>query len=119
MLGIAYIVDGQPRLKWPANERTIASLPEGVEYTLVTEEEADIWGEKHRPEAEIAAEVRTRRDALLAETDYLAMPDYPLTEAQAEAVRAYRQALRDITEQEGFPRDVVWPDKPELRRNDD
>ena len=32
----------------------------------------------------------------IAETDYLAMPDYPLSDEDKAAVMAYRQALRDI-----------------------
>lgn len=59
--------------------------------------------------AHAAASVRTERDALLRATDYFVMPDYPLTGAAKEALLVYRQALRDITRQEGFPYDVVWP----------
>ena len=53
---------------------------------------------------------RTRRDrdALLSETDVWALPDRTMSDAQI----AYRQALRDITSQEGFPLDVTWPVKP-------
>ena len=63
-------------------------------------------------ERDAADAARARRERLLAQTDYLAMPDYPLTDEQRKAVAAYRQALRDITEQEGWPRKVVWPEKP-------
>ena len=64
--------------------------------------------------AEASAQVRAQRDALLAETDHLVMPDYPLTDEQREAVKAYRQELRDVPQQEGFPLDVIWPKKPEV-----
>lgn len=33
-------------------------------------------------------------------------------EALTGAVKNYRQALRDVPEQEGFPFDIVWPEKP-------
>lgn len=56
-----------------------------------------------------AAEVRARRNALLAETDWMALSDVILS---AE-VATYRQALRDITAQPGFPNNVTWPAKPE------
>lgn len=59
-----------------------------------------------------AVEVRSQRDRLIAETDYLAMPDYPLSEEDRGIVTAYRQALRDVPTQEGFPREVVWPEAP-------
>lgn len=57
----------------------------------------------------IAAEyVRTKRNTLLAETDWWANSDVTMTDEQ----RAYRQALRDIPLQEGFPTNIVWPTKP-------
>ncbi|WP_018609440.1 tail fiber assembly protein [Uliginosibacterium gangwonense] len=62
----------------------------------------------------LATQVRARRDALIATTDYLVMPDYPITAKQLASVKAYRQALRDITTQAGFPADVVWPEVPEV-----
>lgn len=61
---------------------------------------------------EIAERVRRERDGKIAATDYLAMPDYPLCEEDRAVVTAYRQALRDVPTQEGFPRKVVWPDVP-------
>ena len=61
---------------------------------------------------DFAAEVREKRNQLIAETDYLVMPDYPLAEEKKAAVLAYRQALRDVPEQEGFPRQIDWPVKP-------
>lgn len=61
---------------------------------------------------EIAAQVRAKRDALLAETDFLMMPDYPLGEEDATALKTYRQGLRDVPTQEGFPTEITWPDFP-------
>ena len=40
------------------------------------------------------------------------MPDYPLSEGECAIVMTYRQALRDVPTQEGFPREVVWPEVP-------
>ena len=53
-------------------------------------------------------EIRAKRNSLLAETDYLALSDNTLSSDMA----AYRQALRDITSQSGFPASVTWPTKP-------
>lgn len=61
---------------------------------------------------ELASQVRAERDMKIAETDYLAMPDYPLSDEDKAAVMAYRQALRDVPAQDGFPREVVWPEAP-------
>ena len=63
---------------------------------------------------ELATRVRSKRDALLEETDYLAMPDYPSNPQNLEELKVYRQALRDVPKQEGFPRDVRWPDVPKF-----
>lgn len=54
--------------------------------------------------------VRDRRDALLAETDYLALSDNTLS----ADMTTYRQALRDITDHDNFPdlEDADWPTKP-------
>ena len=53
--------------------------------------------------------VRQARNEFLAETDLWGLSDYPATAEQT----AYRQALRDITSQAGFPTDITWPTKPE------
>lgn len=65
-----------------------------------------------RTTEEIAAQVRAKRDALLAETDFLMMPDYPLGEEDAAELKAYRQELRDVPTQDGFPTEITWPDFP-------
>lgn len=59
---------------------------------------------------ELAASVRAERDRRIAATDYLVMPDYPLDTDKLEEIKVYRQALRDIPQQLGFP----WngPDDP-------
>lgn len=55
-----------------------------------------------------AKSVRDERDRKLAETDWMALSDVTMSAEMA----AYRQALRDITAQEGFPHSVNWPVKP-------
>lgn len=84
---------------------------------------------------ELAAEVRTKRDALLADTDKdfvldrinLNIPEKVTASTMLNAVKdifavlgtvcsgemaKYRQALRDMPEQEGFPYNVKFPAKP-------
>lgn len=84
---------------------------------------------------ELAAEVRAKRDALLADTDKdfvldrinLNIPEKVTASTMLNAVKdifavlgsvcsgemaKYRQALRDIPEQEGFPYNVKFPRKP-------
>lgn len=61
-----------------------------------------------------AKAAREKRDHLLAETDYLLMPDYPISSEALVALKTYRQALRDVPEQSGFPKTIEWPSKPEV-----
>ena len=60
----------------------------------------------------LAASARQKRDRLIAATDYLVTPDYPIESDRLAKIKIYRQALRDIPEQSGFPRTITWPDKP-------
>lgn len=62
----------------------------------------------------LAENVRSERDRRLAETDWYMMPDYPADPETLEVVKNYRKALRDITLQSGFPRDVEWPVMPKV-----
>lgn len=60
------------------------------------------------PIEDASRNVRGQRDFLLSQTDWMALSDTGLTPEWA----AYRQELRDITSQPGFPMSVVWPTKP-------
>ena len=60
----------------------------------------------------LATQIRAKRNNLLSHTDYLMMPDYPISDDKRKLIEEYRQALRDIPEQSGFPRTITWPDKP-------
>ena len=56
-------------------------------------------------------EVRQKRNQLLSETDWMVAVQFE-TQVVNPALTSYRQDLRDITSQVGFPLDVVWPVKP-------
>lgn len=78
-------------------------------YIPPTQEELD---------AQAAASVRGQRDYLL-QTEVDPIVSNPLrwgslSDEQQLAFTVYRQNLLDITEQEGFPHNVVWPTKPEV-----
>ena len=62
-------------------------------------------------DADAAAAVRSKRDGLLAETDFYALSDVTMS----EDMKTYRQALRDITAHSNFPHNLTdddWPEKP-------
>ena len=61
-----------------------------------------------KPEAEAAAAIRGIRDDKLRDTDWAALQDVTMSEEMA----TYRQALRDVPQQDGFPYNVVWPTQP-------
>ena len=66
------------------------------------------WVISNRPIEEAEASVRAKRTALLKETDWLALNDVAMNWEWA----TYRQGLRDITKQSGFPFSIIWPVKP-------
>ena len=59
--------------------------------------------------------IRRQRDTFIKESDWRAVSDRELEPEWKE----YRQALRDITKQEGFPHDVKWPKDPDGNTGDD
>ena len=63
---------------------------------------------ENKPQDQAEDAIRNKRDQLLKETDWMALSDNTMTPEWA----SYRQALRDITDQTGFPYSVVWPTKP-------
>lgn len=55
-------------------------------------------------------EVKQERNMLLFESDWTQLADVP--SETKEKWKQYRQALRDITDQPGYPFDIVWPQAP-------
>lgn len=75
------------------------SNSEAVEALVVVKEPT--------PDCEECA--RSRRDMLLTITDWTQALDVALTQDQKDEAVTYRQALRDVTQQAGFPESVEWP----------
>ena len=86
---------------WQETDMFADTTEDGVTTTKAEHETAY----QARLDADAAAGVRTTRDAKLAETDWTGMSDVTM----ADNMATYRQALRDITAQEGFPNEVTWP----------
>ena len=59
-------------------------------------------------QATAESNVRAKRDSLLQETDWMALSDVTMS----SEMTTYRQALRDVPAQSGFPFSVTWPNKP-------
>ena len=79
------------------------------ETTAVAQEAAY----KATKDAEFAKSARDSRDKLLAECDWLVVKALELSQAVPAEWATYRQALRDIPQQAGFPTTINWPVKPE------
>ena len=86
-------------------KNSLKGLIEGLEFYHYPKGEL-------KSDEEYAQEARAKRDQLLDETDYLVVSDYPVSDQKREEIKAYRQLLRDIPAQPGFPRDIEWPVKP-------
>lgn len=94
-------------------QKVLRKLPEFVEGRL-----QEAWQvidvSKEETEAklrDLAAQVRDKRNQLLAESDWTMLSDAPVNDRQGWA--NYRHALRSVTTQAGFPWHIVWPDLPE------
>jgi len=82
-----------------------------VEFTS-EELESIQEGEAYRIDL-FSREVRRTRTKLLSDTDWVVTKSLETGDDVPQAWREYRQALREITEQEGFPLEVNWPTEPE------
>lgn len=80
--------------------------------TFITEDEVqEIISE--RDAERMPESVRMQRDGLLKESDVVIIRYAELGEIAPKDWIEYRQALRDIPQQEGFPLNIVWPEKPD------
>lgn len=59
-----------------------------------------------------AATARYVRNMMLADCDWTQLADAPLSSIAKAAYHTYRQELRDLPLQEGFPENIVWPRDP-------
>ena len=66
-----------------------------------------------RTDAEKENDARSQRNALLSQSDWAVMSDSPLSDSDKTSWQTYRQALRDVSDQAGFPDNITWPTKPE------
>jgi hypothetical protein len=98
-------IDGKWYTKYVLGPTFIDTVVDGVTTTAIEHENAY----KAQKDAEQAKSVRATRDAKLAECDWTQVADAPVDKA---IWATYRQALRDITTQDGFPWTVTYPEKP-------
>ena len=108
-IGFKLLLDCPPEVSANQSFYRLDPVPEGANsiiYIVETHPEAS-------PETKHAIH-HDRRVRLLFACDWTQLPDCGLTEEQKEEFRKYRQKLRDITKQEGYPDIVTWPERPEM-----
>jgi len=79
-----------------------------IENHLFIPEDADLTHYNNEEIALYSEAFRIKRDRLLKETDWWAVSDRTMTQAEID----YRQALRDVPAQGTFPVHITWPTKP-------
>ena len=99
-----------------ANGNWVWAWTENDMFQEYTDDEGTVVTVQDQIDAKVAADnaaleatERATRDDLLKATDHYGLSDVPMT----DAMTAYRQALRDVPQQEGFPQTITWPTKPE------
>ena len=99
-------IDGKWYTKYTLGPVFIDQVVDGVTTTAAQQEVAY----KASKDAEQAKSVRATRGDKLADSDWTQVADAPVDKA---VWATYRQALRDVTAQSGFPWTITWPDEPQ------
>jgi hypothetical protein len=77
-------------------------------YAIVPMDDA----ERQQADSHQAASVRAERNRRIADTDWMIIKALEAGQLQDFLVAAYRQELRDVPSQPGFPWDIIWPEVP-------
>jgi hypothetical protein len=91
------------------NNHVLASRHDGEIGWVLTDGE---WVYEKRQGPDVASEAIKRRNKYLKLTDKYILPDFPLSDDLKISIVRYRQQLRDLPEQVGFPNNIVWPEHP-------
>ena len=103
--GLVPIVGDEPAYN-PERQRLA-----GPQYQLSGDQVQRVFTVEQIPDEEKAGQVRSERNARIAATDWTQGKDIPDNISSVWAT--YRQALRDVPSQAGFPWDIQWPTQPE------
>ena len=97
--GVEHVISIAPNVDMNLQDLKAAIAPDAVSITPYTPPTTTA----------LAAKARDERNDLLAASDWTQVADAPVDQA---AWATYRQALRDITAQAGFPEQINWPEAP-------
>lgn len=99
-------VNGQWFTKYIAGPVFTDYQDEDGNTITAAQQEAEYRAQKDEEQAKA---IRADRNKRLADSDWTQLSDAPVT---AAPWATYRQALRDISDQAGFPWDITWPEEP-------
>jgi len=119
----------QPETGEEVYEITLAELDDVVEITKLNDEGGvytyvPLFGESNTPRidqaqrvnsdyaAELAGEARNKRSVFLEDCDWTQLTDVALKATCVADFATYRQLLRDVPQQGGFPTAISWPSRP-------
>lgn len=90
-----------------------AELPFAVLGSYQISEDDSLAPQPIIDDSEQRTQIRKERNQKLSECDWTQLDDTPLDNVAKAEWAAYRQALRDVPDQLGFPLNVIWPSQPE------
>lgn len=110
-------IDGHLIIEGQANQLTqyveneiVKNMPPKPDENSVFDFSAKKWVQNFD---KLIEQIIAKRNLLLQQSDWTQLPNNPLTETKQQAWAVYRQQLRDIPQQPGYPSNVVWPQQPE------
>lgn len=109
---VGYVETAMPTISWNENVTEVQPV-NGRQKWEVTTADADELQSRINTKIE---QVRTQRSPLFFRSDWTQLADSPLSAEDKALWCDYRQALRDITQQSGFPWTIVWPTPPASQR---
>ena len=99
----------RPDSSWKVNGDSIIENLQWLDETQSRPSDSEIEAEWAIVENEIQSErARKKRDRLLSDSDWRALSDVNMSQEWID----YRQALRDVPQQSGFPDNIEWPVEP-------
>ena len=101
----AVIQQYSPVAYWKEKDAVIQTIDIETAYGVIDYSDEPTLGER-------ADQMRAVRNQMLLLCDYTQLPDAPAS-INKEAWAVYRQELRDVTSQAGFPDNIVWPTQPQ------
>jgi len=101
-------LETNPSIHYIKNKEVINKPPQ-PNVGDVFDYNTELWVPNYNLYSEI---IKSKRNLLLQQSDWTQFPNSPLSEEKKTEWGIYRQALRDITTQQGYPFNVIWPTQP-------